>query len=484
MGGVERAIDALGSAVFYEITLFSTPIAWIVIWLAVPMVFFTLYLGFINLRGFAQGVRTVRGRFAEPEAGGEMTQFQALSTALSGTVGLGNIAGVAVALAMGGPGAIFWMFVIGWFAMTLKFAEVTLGMKYREELPDGTVLGGPMYTLRNGLAARGHPVAGKWLGKLYAFLAMFAALPMFQVNQSFAQAGNAFGFGDGHSEALIYGCVLAFLTALVIFGGARWLGRVTSAIVPTMGLIYLGGIAIILAMGFDRIPGALAAIVGSAFTGEAAAGGALGAFVIGMRRAVFSTEAGTGSSVMAHVHARTREPVSEGLVALLEPFIDTVVICSLGGLALVVAGTWTDPGLEDIAITSQAFANVAPFMPIVLATAVVLFAFSTICAWGFYGSQAWGFLFGNGPRAVLSYKLVFVLLLPAGAIFPLDIVINFVDASFFLMALPNILALYLFAPELKAMLDDYWARRVLADPAPEAGGHRVEPAVREGHAEE
>ena len=459
----ERAITALGDFVFAEIVLFGTPIAWIVIWLAIPMAFFTLYLGFINLRGFAQGVRTVRGRFADPDAKGEMTQFQALSTALSGTVGLGNIAGVAVALAMGGPGAIFWMFVIGWFAMTLKFAEVTLGMKYREELPDGTVRGGPMYTLKNGLAARGYPTAGKWMGGLYAFFAMFAALPMFQVNQSFAQAGTAFGFGDGQSEALIYGCVIAFFTALVIFGGARWLGRVTSAIVPTMGLVYLAGILIILVMGASEIPAALAAIVGDAFTGEAAAGGAVGAFVVGMRRAVFSTEAGTGSSVMAHVHARTKEPVSEGLVALLEPFIDTVVICSLGGLALVVAGTWVDPTLQDIAITSQAFANVAPFMPLLLATAVVLFAFSTVCAWGFYGSQAWGYLFGDGKQSIVAYKMMFVLLLPAGAIFPLDIVINFVDSSFFLMALPNIVALYIFAPELKAMLADYWARKVKAD---------------------
>ena len=480
----EQAITAIGNFVFAEINLLGTPIAWIVIWLAIPMVFFTLYLGFINLRGFTQGVRTVRGRFADPEANGEMSQFQALSTALSGTVGLGNIAGVAVALAMGGPGAIFWMFVIGWLAMTLKFAEVTLGMKYREEQADGTVLGGPMYTLKNGLAARGYPTAGKWMGTIYAFFAMFAALPMFQVNQSFAQAGNAFGFGDGTSEALIYGCVVAFFTALVIFGGARWLGRVTSAIVPTMGAIYLGGILIILAMGFDQIPAALGAIVSDAFTGEAAAGGAIGAFIVGMRRAVFSTEAGTGSSVMAHVHARTKEPVSEGLVALLEPFIDTVVICSLGGLALVVAGTWADPALEDIAITSQAFANVAPFMPIVLATAVVLFAFSTVCAWGFYGSQAWGYLFGNSRQSILTYKLAFVLLLPAGAIFPLDIVISFVDSAFFLMAVPNIIALYIFAPELKALLADYWARKIVgSEVAPEAGGHVGEPLVREGGTE-
>ncbi|MBB3763475.1 alanine/glycine:cation symporter family protein [Sphingomicrobium lutaoense] len=454
------AIDALGNAVFFEVEILGAQVGLIVIWLALPMLFFTFYLGFVNLRGFTHGLATVRGRLAPSDGSGEMTQFQALSTALSGTVGLGNIAGVAVALAMGGPGAIFWMFVIGWFAMTLKFSEVTLGMKYREEMPDGTVRGGPMYTLKNGLAARGHPRLGKWAGGIYAFFAIFAALPMFQVNQSFSQAGNVFGLGDDTGTALLYGLVLSFFTALVIFGGARWLGRVTAAIVPTMGSIYLLGILIILIVGFDEIPAALAAIVGDAFTGEAAAGGAIGAFVVGMRRAVFSTEAGTGSSVMAHVHARTREPVSEGMVALLEPFIDTVVICSLGGLALVVAGTWVDPALDDIGITSQAFANVAWWMPYLLAAAVILFAYSTICAWGFYGAQAWGYLFGGSRAALMTYKLLFIALLPAGAIFSLDIVISFVDSAFFLMAVPNVIALYLFAPELKAMLADYRARKM------------------------
>ncbi|WP_265529421.1 alanine/glycine:cation symporter family protein [Sphingomicrobium marinum] len=454
-------IDRLGEAVFYEVDMFGSSIGLIVVWLAIPMVFFTFYLGFINLRGMGQGIRAIRGKFAREGGEGEMTQFQALSTALSGTVGLGNIAGVAVALALGGPGAIFWMFIIGWFAMTLKFSEVTLGMKYREELPDGTILGGPMYTLRNGLAARGKPLLGKWMGGLYAFFAMFAALPMFQVNQSFSQASTAFNLSQ--DSALAYGIILAIAAAIVIFGSARWLGRVTAAIVPTMGFVYLGGIFIILAVGFADIPAAIMVIIADAFTGQAAGGGAVGAFVVGMRRAVFSTEAGTGSSVMAHVHARTKEPVSEGMVALLEPFIDTVVICTLGGIALVVAGTWLDPNLEDIAITSQAFANVAPWMPYVLAAAVILFAYSTICAWGFYGSQAWGYLFGSSKGSTSIYKIVFVALLPAGAVLDLGTVISFVDSAFFLMAIPNVIALYIFAPELKAMLKDYQARRMAKD---------------------
>lgn len=457
-----RAIDAIYNFTFYEVTLMGTDVPVIVIWLAVPMLFFTFYLGFINFRGMGQGMKAIRGRFSNEGGGGEMTQFQALSTALSGTVGLGNIAGVAIALTLGGPGAIFWMFVIGWFAMTLKFAEVTMGMKYREELPDGTVLGGPMYTLKNGLAARGKPKLGKWMGGLYASLAMFAALPMFQMNQSFNQAGSVFGFGSEH--ALGYGLTLAFAAAIVIFGGARWLGRVTSTIVPVMGAIYLIGILVILTVGFADIPAAVGLIMSDAFTGEAVGGGAIGAFVWGMRRAVFSTEAGTGSSVMAHVHAKTKEPVSEGMVALLEPFIDTVIICTLGGIALVVAGTWLDPSLQGIAITSQAFANIGPWMPYLLAATVILFAYSTICAWGFYGAQAWGYLFGNSQKSIITYKTVFVLLLPAGAIFSLDTVINFVDSTFFLMAIPNVIALYIFAPELKAMLNDYWARRVVSQP--------------------
>ena len=453
-------IDRIAALVFYEVTIFGSSIGLIVLWLAIPMVLFTLYLGFINLRGFTHAVQLVRGRFHEKEASGELSQFQALSTALSGTVGLGNIAGVAIALATGGPGAAFWMFVIGWFAMTLKFSEVTLGLKYREVAEDGSIRGGPMYTLKNGLAKRGWPKVGAALGGLWAFFAFGGGFPMVQVNQSFAQTADTFGFDRSDNNALVYGIILAVLVGVVIFGGAKRLGRVTATIVPAMGLVYLGGIFIILIAGWREVPGAISLIVSDAFTGQAVAGGAIGAFIIGMRRAVFSTEAGVGSAVIAHAQARTDEPVSEGMVALLEPFIDTVVICSLGAIALVVAGTWADPDLNDIAITSAAFAQIAPWMPWLLAIAVFLFAYSTLCAWGFYSLQAWGYMFGHEAWKANVFRVLYLSLMPLAAALSIDEVVNFVDSAFFLMAVPNIIAIYIFAPELKSMLKDYQARKM------------------------
>ncbi|MCJ8191997.1 alanine/glycine:cation symporter family protein [Sphingomicrobium aestuariivivum] len=460
MEALARAIDAISSLVFYEVTILGQPVGIIVMWLAIPMVLTTVLFGFINIRGFGHAISVLRGRFTDEKHDGALTPFQALATALSGTVGLGNIAGVAIAIATGGPGAAFWMFVIGWFAMSLKFAEVTLGLRYREIGRDGEVNGGPMYTLKNGLAARGLPKLGLALGGLWAFFAIFGGLPMLQINQSYQLTAEAFGVADTQTNATLYGLGMAVLVGVVIFGGARRLGRVTAAIVPAMGVVYLCGVLAILIVGWREIPGALGLIVSDAFTGEAAAGGALGAFIIGMRRAVFSTEAGIGSAVIAHSQSRTDEPVAEGMVALLEPFIDTVVICSLGALALVVAGTWNDPGAEGIAITAAAFAQIGPAMPWLLTLAVFLFAYSTLCAWGFYGLQAWGFLFGEGPHKVWIFRLFYLGSMPVAAILSVDAVIDFVDSAFFLMAVPNIIALYWFWPELKAMVDDYWARVV------------------------
>ncbi|MCJ7420336.1 alanine/glycine:cation symporter family protein [Sphingomicrobium astaxanthinifaciens] len=469
MEWLAEVIATISSIVFAQVVLFGQPVELIVMWLALPMVLFTVGLGFINLRGLPHAVAVVRGHFVDEKADGALSPFQALATALSGTVGLGNIAGVAIAIATGGPGAAFWMFVIGWFAMSLKFAEVTLGLKYREIGRDGEVRGGPMYTLKNGLAARGWPRVGLVLGGLWAFFGLFGGLPMLQVNQSYQLTTSAFGIADTPTHATLYGLGMAVLVGAVIFGGARRLGRVTAAIVPAMGVVYLAGVAAILLIGWREVPAALGLIVADAFTGEAAAGGALGAFVIGMRRAVFSTEAGIGSAVIAHSQSRTDEPVAEGMVALLEPFIDTVVICSLGALALVVAGTWTEPGAEGIAITAAAFAQIGPVMPWLLTLAVFLFAYSTLCAWGFYGLQAWGYLFGEGPHKVWLFRLFYLGSMPVAAMLSIGAVLDFVDSAFFLMALPNVIALYWFAPELKALVDDYWRRVVKASATPPRG---------------
>ncbi len=450
MDGFNAAVDALSSAVFFKVPVLGTRIELIVLYLAVPMLFFTVWLGFPNVRAVGRAVRILRTQPGAGEAKGDVSQWGALTTALAGTIGLGNIAGVAVALTMGGPGAILWMFVIGWFAMTVKMAEVTLGLKYRTFDQHGHVHGGPMYVLKAIGAARGWPRLGLTLGGLYAFFALFGAIPMVQVNQSFAQVKVVTGLSNGWA----YGVLLAAAVALVTLGGAAWLGEVAKRLTPLKVAVYLVGVAAILVMHAQEIPEALAQIWHGAWSGSAATGGAVGAFVSGMRRAVFASEAGVGSAVMAHSLARVRHPVSEGLVALLEPLLGTMIVCAIGGLALVVAGTWTS-GLEGIAITSAAFAQVSPWFPWLLAVVVVLFAYSTLVAWGFYGLQAWGYLFGHGPKAQWSYKILYIVALPPAAAIDLGRVVDIVDSSFFLMAIPNVIALYLCAGELRRDVRSY-----------------------------
>ncbi|MGJ8535560.1 MAG: alanine/glycine:cation symporter family protein [Parasphingopyxis sp.] len=450
---LEGALANLNALVFTRVPILGVDITLIVIWLALPMLIFTIRFGFINIRGLPYSLRILTKPGHDIDAPGQISQFGALTTALSGTVGLGNIAGVAVAIATGGPGAAFWMFVIGFFAMTVKCAEVTLGHKYRVVNGDGTIRGGPMYSLKNGLAARGWPKLGLILGGVYAIFALGGAIPLVQVNQSFAQVQNVTGFSSGAG----YGIILALLVGLVVLGGVRWLARVTSYLVPGMAVIYLTGVFTIIFMNFGALPNAIAIIVSDAFSGEAAAGGMLGAFVVGMQRAVYSSEAGVGSAVIAHAQARTHEPASEGLVALLEPFIDTVIVCSLGAIAIVLAGTYQS-GLDDIAITSEAFGQISSWFPVLLAIAVFLFAYSTLCAWGFYGLQAWGYLVGEGPLRNTIYKILYVLMLPIGSILPVQAVFDLVDSAFFLMAIPNVIAIYIFGPELKRELTGYLQR--------------------------
>lgn len=450
---IAQAIDALSARVFAKIPFFGTEIEAIVLWLAVPMIFFTFYLGFINIRGLPLAWRVVRGHFHDPDAPGSVSQFAALSTALSGTLGLGNIAGVAIAIALGGPGAAFWQFVIGVFAMALKCAEVTLGLKYRVVEADGTVRGGPMYALKNGLSARGLPRTGALLGTLYAIFALGGALPMVQTNQSFAQVRDVTGFDNG----LVYGIFMAVAVGVVVVGGINWLARVTSRLVPAMSAIYMAAVFAVLFIFWRDIPEALALIVREAFNTEAVVGGAVGAFVVGMRRAVYSCEAGIGSAVMAHAAAKTREPVSEGLVALLEPLFDTVIMCSLTALMIVVSGVWDD-GKADIAMTSDAFATVIDWFPYVLSVAVFLFAYATLIAWGYYGLQAWGFLFGHSPFKDRLYKILYCVALPLGSVLDISRVVGLVDSVFFLMAVPNVIALYVFAPEIKRDMNDYIKR--------------------------
>lgn len=452
---LSAAIDALSGLVFYQFELGGAPVQLIVLWLAVAMVFATLWLGLPQIRGFRLGWQALFGRFADASAPGGISQFQALSTALASTVGLGNIAGVAVAVAMGGAGAILWMIVIGFFAMALKCAEVTLGLMYRDVQPDGSVRGGPALTLTRGLASIGLPRLGRGLAGFHAFFMILGCLSLFQVNQAHAQLEVV----AGPIDPLLFGLVFAGLAALVLLGSIGWIGRVTGRLVPAMCLLYVGACLTVILVNIGKLPAALASIAVSAFAPEAVAGGAIGVFIIGMRRAVYSSEAGIGTAVVAHAQARTRDPASEGMVALIEPFIDTVVICTLTGLTLVVTGMVAS-GLDGVQMTSAALGTVIGPAPQLLALVVFLFAYSTAVANGFYATQAFQHLAGHGRRRELAIKLFFCAQLSLGALLDFGKILDLVDSAFFLMAIPNVIAIYLLARPLRAEIDRYLLMRM------------------------
>lgn len=455
-------IADLNNFVFAKVTLFGTEVNWIVLVLMAPMIFLTLYLGFINLRGFKLASKVVRGHYHDPNAPGEVTQFQALSTALSGTVGLGNITGVAMAIYIGGPGATFWMIVIGLFAMTLKFAEVTLSLKFRDVHHDGTVSGGPMYYLDKGLRSKGQNwrLIGKILAWSYAILAIPSLLQIAQVNQSYSLINYVTGF-ESDAAPWVFGVIVAILTAAVIAGGIRSIAGVTSRLVPLMCGIYLIAALFILLTHFDQIGTAFGVIFQGAFAPDAAYGGIIGVLVIGMKRAVYSTEAGLGSATIAHAAAKTNEPVSEGMVALMEPFIDTVVVCTITALVIIISGAYIVPAGADVNafhITSQAFGSKISWFPYVLAFAALLFAFSTIISWGYYISKIWGFVFGEGKNSMRIFKFVYcIALIPGAALHPTE-VIDLMDSMFFLMAIPNVIGIFIMAPILKRELKSYLQR--------------------------
>ena len=473
MAGLDAAVDAvfaplaagLSAVVFFELPVAGVGVPAVVLWLVVAGVFFTGYLGFINVRGFGQAIRLVRG--SEPPSGdGEVSHFQALATAISGTVGIGNIGGVAVAITLGGAGAAFWLFMAGALGMATKFAECTLGVRYRRVQADGSVSGGPMYYLEHGLAERGLPRLGRVLAWVYALGIVVGCMGignMFQSNQAFVQfvvvtGGAESWFAD---KGWLFGLAMAAVVWAVILGGIRTIARVTQYLVPFMAILYLFTAAVVILFNVEAIPWALGRIVGDAFSADAATGGALGALVIGFQRAVFSNEAGIGSASIAHSAVRTDQPASEGYVALLEPFIDTMVICTTTALVIVTTG-YFDPGfnegLDGIAMTSAAFARVVPFFPPLLAIAGMLFAFSTMLAWSYYGLKGWTYLVGEHARAEAAFKMVFCGFIALGAMIQLSAVLDFSDAMVFLICVPNIIGLYLLAPRVREEITRFRAR--------------------------
>ncbi len=460
---VRPVADAVSGFVFFTVPLLGADVPLIVVWLVAGGLFFTIHLRFINVRGFAQALRIVSGRYASASDPGEISQFSALSTAVSGTVGIGNIAGVAVAISTGGPGATFWLIVAGLLGMSAKFAECTLGVLYRRRNADGSVSGGPMHYLELGLEERGWPALGRGLGIFYAASMVIGCLGignMFQSNQAAAIVIDITGADASvfAGQGWLIGLLQAGFVALVIIGGIKTIANTTVRLVPTMAVLYVALALLTIGLNADRLPAAFAAIWHGAFTSAGVAGGALGALVIGFRRAVFSNEAGLGSAAIAHATARTAQPASEGYVALLEPFIDTVVICTM--TALVIITTVYDPALaagdvSGIELTTRAFASTLGWSPIPLAVAAILFAFSTMIAWSYYGLKAFTYLAGEGRFQDLGFKFVFCTFVVVGAGINLEALIDLSDALVFVVAIPNLIGLYLMAPIVRRELDRY-----------------------------
>jgi AGCS family alanine or glycine:cation symporter len=463
---VKPYADAVAGFVFSSFPVGGVAIPFVLVWLIVAATIFTFYFRFINIRAFKHGFELVRGDYHDPEASGEVTHFQALATALSGTVGLGNIAGVAIAVSLGGPGATFWMILAGFLGMSSKFTECTLGVKYRSELPDGTVSGGPMYYLTRGLAEKGENFArlGKVLAVLFAIFCVggsFGGGNMFQANQSFSQLVNVSGGETGWlaDKGWLFGLIIATLVGLVIMGGIKGIARVTSKIVPFMAVTYVvAGLAIIF-MNLSMVPSAFASIISGAFTAEGISGGVIGVLFQGFKRAAFSNEAGVGSAAIAHSAVQTNRPVTEGFVALYEPFIDTIVVCTITALVIIITGTW-DPSVDPSAgvqLTSKAFESTFTWFPYVLTVAVLLFAFSTMISWSYYGLKSWTFLFGESKVSDTTFKVLFLVFVIIGSSMQLGSVIDFSDAMIFAMAFPNLLGCYFLLPVVKRELDEYWA---------------------------
>ncbi|MHA7865559.1 amino acid carrier protein [Flagellimonas marinaquae] len=431
-------------------------IPFIVIWLVFGALFFTLRMGFINIRGFKHSIDLAKGKYDDPDAPGQVTHFQALATAVSGTVGLGNIAGVAVAVSLGGAGATFWMIVCGLLGMSSKFVECTLGVKYRDILPDGRVFGGPMNYLRYGLEKRNLKGFGKVLAGVFALLAVGASFGggnMFQANQSFEQLAGQFPVLAGNG--FWFGVVTAILVGVVIIGGISSIAKVTGKIVPIMASIYIVAALAVIIMNIQNIGPAFSAIFDGAFSPSALKGGILGVLVIGFQRAAFSNEAGVGSAAIAHSAAKTNHPPSEGFVALLEPFIDTVVVCTLTALVLIFTGMHEVEGMAGAQLTSDAFGSQISWFPYVLALAVFLFAFSTMISWSYYGMRAWTYLFGKSKRSEMIYKMLFLVFVVVGASVSLGAVLDFSDMMILAMSFPNIIGLYIMSGEVRKDLDGY-----------------------------
>jgi AGCS family alanine or glycine:cation symporter len=444
--------DSEGNPVLYPNgDIKKQKIPFLVVWLVIGAVLFTIRTKFINIRGLKYSIDLLKGKGDKKGEDGEVSHFQALTTALSATVGLGNIAGVAVAVTAGGAGAVFWMIVAGFLGMSSKFVECTLGVKYRV-IKNGVVSGGPMYYLKTGLAEMGWGKLGKVLAIIFAVLCIggsFGGGNMFQANQAYAQLSYVFPQFQG--GGFVFGLILALLVAVVIVGGIKKIAKVTDKIVPFMCGLYVLSALIVIGMNIGNIGVAFSKIFYGAFSPDALKGGIIGVMIQGFQRAAFSNEAGVGSSSIAHAAVKTDEPVKEGLVALLEPFIDTIVVCTLTALVLIFTGLDNGGPMGETGskLTSMAFESVYVHANYILLVAIILFAFSTMISWSYYGLKAWEYLFGDGKWAEYSYKLIFLVFVVLGASTEMGAVIDFSDLMILGMAFPNVIGLYFLLPKVR-----------------------------------
>lgn len=497
--GIDQLIDEkFGQAtgwfvdfIFYQIPFGDdVKVFWVLFPLILGATYFTVYFKFINFRGFFTSINIIRGKYDDidhheslktnlttDDGGdikdtiaiegndGEVSHFQALTAALSATVGLGNIAGVAIAVSIGGAGATFWMIIAGLLGMASKFVECTLGVKYRDIADDGTVYGGPMYYLTKGLKSKGLDKLGKLLAVLFAIFVVggsFGGGNMFQSNQAFQLVQNITGGEQSflYGKGWLFGLIMAVLVGIVIIGGIKKIAKVTDKIVPFMVAVYVAASLFVIFTNFHMIGDAFVQIFQGAFSPEGVAGGVIGVLVQGFRRAAFSNEAGIGSASIAHSAVKTKYAASEGLVALLEPFIDTVVVCTMTALVLIITGNVTaaNSGLDNaqaILLTSSAFESAISWFPYVLTVAVILFAFSTMISWSYYGFQGWAYLFGRSKKMEYAYKVIFCMFVIVGAAASLGSVIDFSDAMIFAMMVPNMVGIVILAPKVKSELDQY-----------------------------
>ena len=450
-------------------------VPFIVLVLMLGAIFFTFWYRWINIRGFKHAIDVIRGKHDKPEDTGEISHFRALTSALSATVGLGNIAGVAVAIQLGGPGAVFWMLIAAVFGMTAKFSSCTLSQMYRKINTDGTVSGGPMYYLDIGLSEsryKGLKVLGKVLAVMYALMIMGGAIGggnMFQANQTAEAFASTFEISDTGTWNWVIGITLAIGVGVVIIGGIKRIGAATSKIVPFMCGIYVLASIFIILTHISQIPETIRLIFTMAFTKNAYYGGFFGVLIMGVRRAAFSNEAGLGSAAIAHAAAKTEEPVREGIVGMIGPFIDTIIVCFMTAMVVIITGTWNDPSISQsagVTLTTEAFGSAISWFPYILTLCIGLFAYSTMISWCYYGERGWIYLLdhiqiggeGYGLKTVVLFRIIFVIFIVVGAVSKLSDVLDFSDAMIFSMAFPNIVGSIFLAPKVLEKVRDYWGR--------------------------